>query len=439
MKMCLKLALIIPSAFMAVAIGQTPGVSHPTTVASTTLTLSQAEQLALKNNPRIAVSRLLALAEGEVTRQTRSAELPTIIGDLTAVDSHSNSRITAGSLNNPIVYQRAAGGITINQLITDFGRTRNLVASSELRAKAQASAQAATEADVILAVDQAFYRALGSQAVLKVAQQTVAERTTISDQVNALTGAKLKSTLDLSFANVNLAQAKLLLVDAQNNTQEAMAALNALLGQEQPMTYTLVDETPQAPPPPPDAAEPLIAQAFQTRPDLRVLTQGLEAAKKFSSAEHDLFRPTISALGTAGGTPVRADQIASPWYGAIGANVSIPIFNGFLYSARAKEADYRAGAAKSQVDELRQAIARDVNVTVLQSQANFQRIAVTQQLLDEANLAFDLAQTRYKIGLSSIVELSQAQLAQTEAQIDCATARYSYQGSLAMLRFQTGQ
>lgn len=136
---------------------------------------------------------------------------------------------------------------------------------------------------------------------------------------------------------------------------------------------------------------------------------------------------------------MRADQIASPWYGAIGANISIPIFNGFLYSARAKEADYRAGAAKSQVDELRQAIARDVNVTVLQSQSNFQRIAVTQQLLDQANLAFDLAQTRYKIGLSSIVELSQAQLAQTEAEIDCATARYSYQGSLAMLRFQTGQ
>ncbi len=439
MKICLNLALIIPSAFMAAAIGQTPGVPQPATLTSTTLTLSQAEQLALKNNPRIAVSRLLALAEGEVTRETRSAELPTLTGNLTAVDSHSDSRITAESLNNPIVYERAAGGITISQLVTDFGRTRNLVASSDFRAKAQSSAQAATEADVILAVDQTFYRALGSQAVLKVAQQTVAERATTSDQVNALTGAKLKSTLDLSFANVNLAQARLLLLDAHNNSQAAMATLNALLGQEQPVTYTLVDETPQAPAPPPDAPEPLIAQAFQMRPDLRALTEDLEAAKKFSSAEHDLLRPTISALGTAGGTPVRADQITTPWYGAVGANISIPIFNGFLYSVRAKEADYRAGAAKGQVDELRQAIARDVTVTVLQSQSNFRRIAVTQQLIDQANLAFDLAQTRYKIGLSSIVELSQAQLAQTEAEIDYATAKYSYQGSLAALRFQTGQ
>ena len=77
--------------------------------------------------------------------------------------------------------------------------------------------------------------------------------------------------------------------------------------------------------------------------------------------------------------------------------------------------------------------------TVLQAQSNFQRIAVTQHLLDQANLTLDLAQARYKIGLSSIVELSQAQLAQTQAQIDYTNARYAYQGSLAAIRYQTGQ
>ncbi len=403
------------------------------------LTLSQAEQLALKNNPRIAVGQLLALALGQVTREVRSAELPAVTGNLTAVEPHEGSRITVGALNNPIVYQRAAGGVTVSQLITDFGRTRNLVSRADLRAKAELSMQAATTADVIVAVDEAFYRVLSSQSVLKVANDTVSTRQTTSDQVNALTGAKLKSTLDLSFANVNLAQARLLLLDAQNANQDALTTLNALLGEERTVAYTLVDETPSAPAPPPEDAEPLLKQAFQIRPDLLSLNQSLAAAKKFSSAEHDLWRPTVEALGTAGGTPVRADQITSSWFGAIGANVSIPLFNGFLYSARAKEADYRASAANQQVQELRQTIARDVRRTVLQAQANFQRIAVTQQLLDQADSAFDLAQTRYKFGLSSIVELSQAQLAQTEAQIDYASARYSYQGSLAVLRFQTGQ
>lgn len=420
-------------------VGQVGLAASPAPGLGPTLTLAQAEEMASRNNPRIAVARLLALAEGQVIREARSGALPILNGNVTGVGSHDGSRITAGALNNPVIYQRAAGGLTLSQLITDFGRIRNLVGSAELRAKAQESAQVATAADVTVAVDDAFYRALGSQAVLKVARETVAARQTTSDQVGALTGAKLKSTLDLNFANVNLSQAKLLLLDAQNESQAAEASLNALLGNERPMPYTLVDETPSAPAPAPDDAEPLVTQALQSRPDLLSLDEQFRAAQKFSVAEHDLRRPTISALGTAGGTPLRSDQITSAWYGAAGVNVSIPIFNGFLFASRAAEADLRAEAAGKQVDELRQTIARDVRTVVLQAQSNFQRIAVTQQLLEQANTAFDLAQTRYQIGLSSIVELSQAQLAQTEAQIAYATARYQYQGSLAAIRYQTGR
>jgi outer membrane protein len=423
---------LIATLFLATSLG----VAAQTT---TPLTLQQAEQTAIRNNPRIAVSRLLALASGQVTREIRAAELPTIAANLTAVDSHNGSRITAGGLNNPIVYQRAAAGTTVSQLITDFGRTHDLVASASLRAQAQNSTQLATTADIVVAVDEAFYRALGSKAVLKVANDTVAARQTVSDQVGALTNAKLRSTLDLSFANVSLAQAKLMLLDAQNETQDSLAALSALLGNEQPVAYTLIDQTPAAPAAAPLDAEPLVAAAFQNRPDLAALNQQFAAQQKFASAEHGLSRPTISALGAAGSTPVRSDSILSSWYGAAGVNLSIPIFNGGLYSARAKEADLRADAAHKQVDALRQAIARDVRTTVLQAQSNFQRIAVTQQFLDEANTAFDLSQTRYKIGLSSIVELSQAQLTQTEAQIAYANARYAYQASLAALRYQTGQ
>ncbi|HEV2644973.1 MAG TPA: TolC family protein [Acidobacteriaceae bacterium] len=430
------IALVLSFAF---SLGAQSTVAESSAPESQSLTLAQAEQLAIKNNPRVAVSRLLALAQGQVTRETRAAEFPTVTGNLTAVDSHEGSRITAGALNNPVVYERAAGGVSVGQLITDFGRTRNLVSSAALHAQAQASAQSATSADVILAVDQTFYRALGSQEVLKVAQQTVSARQTVSDQVGALTGAKLKSSLDLSFANVNLSEAKLLLLDAQNAYADAMAVLNALLGDEHATGYALIDETPTAPSPPPNDAEPLVVQAFQSRPDLASLNEDLAGAKKFSAAEHDLNRPTIEALGTVGGAPVRSDKITSSWYGAIGLNLTIPVFNGFLYSARAKEADLRANAAEQEVQQLRQNIARDIRTSVLRAQSNFQRITVTRELLDQANSAFDLAQTRYKFGLSSIVELSQAQLAQTEAQIDYATARYSYQGSLSTLRFQTGQ
>jgi outer membrane protein TolC len=96
------------------------------------LTLKQAEALAIKQNPQISVGRLSALAARQVTREARSALWPTAAVDLTAVDARDNSRITAGGLNNPIIYDRAAAGANVSQLITDFGHTTNLDLQREL-------------------------------------------------------------------------------------------------------------------------------------------------------------------------------------------------------------------------------------------------------------------------------------------------------------------
>jgi outer membrane protein len=395
--------------------------------------------MAIQNNPRISVARLLALAQAQTARGVRSAELPTAIVDLTAVDAHENSRITAGALSNSSVFDRAAAGLSVSQLITDFGRTHNLVLSARSTAKAQLENERATELDIRLTVDQAYYQALTAQAVLHVAQQTVAQRQATGDQVGALTKSKIKSDLDLSFANVQIAQANLLLLDARNNEQVAMAALSDVLGSESDKPYTLVDETGGAPPPAPDDADGLLQSAFGQRPDLAALNLQSTSAKQYSTAERDLWLPTVSALAAAGGTPVRADQIESSWYGVAGANVSIPVFNGFLFNAEAKEAKLRAQAAQENVRSLRDTIARDLRTAVLNAQTAFQRIGVTQGMLNQANLALDLAQARYKIGLSSIVELTQAQLAQTQAEIDFTSARYAYQTALAEVRYETGQ
>ena len=407
--------------------------------ASPRLTLAEAEKMALEHNPNISIANLLQLAQTQVTREVRSNEMPTATVDLTAVGAHDNSRITAGALNNPIVYDRAAGGLTVRQLITDFGRTRNLVRNAQSNAKAQLDTERATVEDITLAVDQAFYQALTAQSTLKVAQQTLATRQATANQIGALTQQKLRSTLDLSLADVQVSQAQLLVLDAQNATQSAMASLNALLGSEADQQYDLVNETPQTPQAAPADAEDLVQLAFRSRPDLAALNDRWLASRQFASAEHDLLRPTISALATAGGTPVRADQIQSSWYGAAGANISIPIFNGFQYTARAKEADLRAQAASEQIRNLRESIARDVRTAVLNAQIAFQRIGVSRQLLDQANSALELAQARYKVGLSGIVDLTQAQLAQTEAEIGYTDARFAYQTALAVVRYQTGQ
>jgi outer membrane protein len=403
------------------------------------LSLADAEKMALQHNPNISIAHLLQLAQAQVTREVRAGDLPSAFADLTAVGAHQDSRITAGALNNPSVYDRAAGGLTVSQLITDFGRTHNLIRNAQSNARAQLDLERASAEDITLAVDQAFYQALTAQKILLVAQQTVTTRQATGDQIEALTKNNLRSTLDLSLANVQISQAQLLVLDAQNASQTAMANLNAILGSESYTQYDLVDETSDTPAAPPTDTEILVQQAFKARPDLAAFNDRFTAARQFAAAEHDLLRPTVSAIAAAGGTPVRADQILSSWYGAAGANISIPVFNGFDYIARGKEADLRAQAEAEQVRNLRDSVARDVRTAVLSAQSAFQRISVSQQLLDQANTALDLAQARYKVGLSGIVDLTQAQLAQTESEISVTSARYAYQTALAEVRFETGQ
>jgi len=409
------------------------------------LTRTQAEQLAIKNNPRISVGRLLALAQHQIYRETRSAELPTFTGDLTAADANEGSRIGAGSLNAPRLLDHAGAGVTVSQLITDFGRTINLVSSSKLQEKAQNANALATTEDIVLATDQAFYNALQAQALLKVAQQTVTTRQSVEHQIEELTKNKLKSTLDLSFAQVNLSQAQLLQLDAQNNVDAALATLTAVLGFDKQMGYALMEENTNLPVPPADV-DVLTNLALAQRPDLQALNYYQQSAEKFRRAQHEQLLPSVSALGLVGGTPVRPDCVGecfpnyftSSWYGAVGMNMSVPIFNGFLYTAQASEANFRAQAAAENTRDLRDRVVRDVRTAWLSANTSFQRVGVSAELAKEADLALSLAQSRYQLGLGSIVELSQAQLQQTDAAIGYVNSQYQYRLSLATLNFEIG-
>lgn len=421
------------------ASAQVTGALHSSSAgAPILLTRREAEKIALAHNPRIQIGQLLAKVQHQVVRETRSDELPNLSGDLTAVQAEEGSRISAGGLSASRLLEHAGMGVQLKQLVTDFGHTQNLVASAKLNEKARLADAEASREDIVLATDQVFYRAIEAEETLKVAAQTVSARQTLVDQVSALTSAKLKSDLDLSFAQVNLSQAKLLQLDAQNNLDAAKAALDAVLGFDRPTNYTLVEGTGPLAALPPDAA-PLIASAIQNRPDLQSLQWDEQAARKYSRAQHEQFLPTISALGVVGKTPVGSNQyFSTDWYGAVGVNMSVPIFNGFRYSAEASQASLEAKAATERTRDLRDQVVRDVRTAWLNANTALQRVTVTGELVRQANLALNLSQTRYKLGLSSIVELSQAQLQQTEAAIRDANARSQYGFAMADLRFQTG-
>lgn len=404
------------------------------------VTREQAEQEVLKKNPRITASRLLALASGQVTREARSAEMPQAGGNMTAVKAEDGSRIGAGALTASRLYTHAGAGGTLQQLLTDFGHTQNLVANARLMEKAQQQTALATQQDVLLATDQAFYRLLDAQQLLNTARATVQTRGQVRSLTEALTKSALKSELDLNIASADYSQAQLFELDAENEVASASAALAALLAAPPATKYVAQEGNDAALPAPPADSGPLIQQAQAQRPDLLALKFNAQAASKLAKAQEEQRLPTISALGIAGVTPVRPDgAFLQNWYAGVGVNLSIPIFTGFRISAEAEEARLRERAEEQQSTVLADNIARDVQVATLAAQTAFRRIGVTEQFRAETAQALSLAQTRYKLGLSSIVELSQAQLQSTQADVTAINARYDYLMALRGLDYARGE
>jgi outer membrane protein len=399
------------------------------------LTLAEAEQMAIRNHPRIASATLLAEAAKSAITEVRSALYPALSGNFTSVAAQHSSTLAAGTVQTSSLYSRVAAGVTLTQLITDFGRTSELGESARLRAAAQQQITGSTRASVLIEVDQAYYAALAADTVLKVARAVVENRRLTLRQVRALTESALKSTLDVSFAEVAASEAELALFGAENEADASRARLSAALGAAGRERFELADE-----PMPADLGpdpELVVAQALKQRPDLAALQLTRDATHRFAKAEGDLNRPTVSLMGVAGGLPATDPRLHGT-YSAAGVNVSIPILNGKLYSARHTEAELRAQAADRDVEDLTVRVSEQVRLAWLEANTALRRLGVTAQLVTQAQKGLRLAQIRYDNGLGSIVELNQAQLSQVSAEIAAAGAKYQYLSTRAALAFVTG-
>ena len=400
------------------------------------LTLTQARQLALRNHPQIQSAQALAEASEFIPAEVRSRLYPTLMGSVTGAGAPGdNSRILAGGLNNPVILSRAAVGASVTQLITDFGRTRYLAESASLRAQAQGQATNATKAQVLLQVTRAFYEVLRAQAVLRVARETVATRQVVANQVSTLAQNKLKSDLDVSFAQVNLDEAKLLLSNAVNDSSAALTQLNQTLGSNDAAVYDLVDEM-QLVDLPADLAT-LVPEALRERPEAQQARLEIDSAREFTKAEAALKKPTISGFMSGGYGPLHVDKLDNHWF-AGGLNIDLPFLNGGLFNARLSEAEARQRATEQLARDVRNRVSRDVRLAYLAAVNARESMALTAELLAQSEKSLRLAQARYDLGLGTIVELTQAQLNVTRAQIAQAGARYEYQYRRAALDYELG-
>jgi len=400
-------------------------------------TLKEAEAYALANHPQIAGARLTADAVRQQITEARSQFFPQIYAVSDSVDAPSGTRLAAdGALNNPTVYRRQSDGLQLSQLLFDFGHTYELTEAAHFRADAATDRLHVAQATILLQVDRSYFDLLKEQAVLRVAQDTVNERQVVFNQISVLAKNQLKSSLDAGFAQVNLSEAQLLAIQARSGVSDAEAELSTALGFSDAQHFVLTDEPMKSDlPSSPDA---LVRAALNQRPELASLRNEQQAADRFAHAQQAARYPKVSAIAAAGVTPVGNFAQLDHTYYAAGVNVTAPLFTGGDLEAQAKEARLLSDAAIQNLVDAQNTISRDVRMAWQDAETARERLEVTVQLIQTAEQAEKLAGARYRLGTSSIVELSQAQLNATEARLQDTSARYDYQNGLALLDFTVG-
>ncbi len=405
------------------------------------LNLDEAQALALKNHPLIGSETYRARASGETVKETESALYPQLYGSANRVFAGADTRVTApiGAFNNPSIFARASIGVGVSQLITDFGRQSELIASSELALKSEQDRVESVRDTVLFRATQAYYDVLRAQALLEVARQTVKSRSTLNDQVTQLRSAKLKSDLDASFAKLGLDQANLLRIKAEGNLDDAWASLAEALGLASVRHFTLTEAVGPAPPPlePRDGA---VNEALSRNPELLALEASASASHKQADADADAGYPVVSAQAYAGANPLReSDQRLSRTYGAAGIFVTIPIYTGGRLTAEERRSAFNATAADRDVEAERNSLTRDVQLAWDAANTAYRNIAVTAQLLESSGKALDLTRARYDIGSSSIVDVEQAEVSALEGKIAENNATYDYLIERAFLAYREGK
>lgn len=404
---------------------------------SSPITLAAARDLALKSHPRITIAQLRALVAHEAITESRAGFFPFLAVNATTVDSGEQvTRISSGNLSNSQIYDHTGIGATLSMLVTDFGRTANLADAAKQHARAADADALVTRAQLLLEVDAAYFNALKANAVKSVAAKTLASRQAVFDRTSAYAKNQLKSELEVRFAQVGVAEARLLVDEAEKDWQTSLTTLANLLGEKTPLAAVQLEDPPAVGELPADV-EKLTLLALEQRPELVRQRSESEAARAVARAARDARLPTVSIAAAAGVVPTN-DPHFERNYAAGGVNVNLPLFAGGLYRARQHEAELQASAAETALLDQQNNAVRDVRLAWLEAGHARERIALTSSLLESANDALALAHARFDQGLSSIVELNQAELAQTSADIAHASAEYSYRVRRDMLDYATG-
>lgn len=404
------------------------------------LSLDEAIRIALEKNPALRRAEAeVERAEAEV-KQVRSYYFPQL--SLSGIGKIGLSGAT-GALGLPgfpgsPFFRNTAYSANWYQTVFDFGRIKHRVASQQALAESARLKKQAEQDRIVLAVRRAYFSVLEARELQRVAEETVKERRLTSERARAYFEAQLRSQLDVSLAQANLAEAEGSLIQARNAVQTAFAALRATLGMEGEPAYELQEPRTEILSLLP--REDLVQEAMKNRPDVRALEAKITALSAAVGRARSERLPEIRGLAAGGqgrfrGTPVKENQRHG--LGALG--LFFPFFTGGRLEALQQEARAELRAALASRDELRQQIRLEVTQAYHQLLDLAARIQAAEQQERAAQQALRLAGARFQMQLASFLELTTAEVARTRAETNHVRTLFDYQRVRADLEFATAR
>jgi outer membrane protein len=431
---------VLSLAVLTVLVETAGGQPAPPPAEPSQLTLQEAIRTALEKHPALQSSEFAVQGAEARFNQAKASYYPQVGG--AAIQSNGAIRSNAflrpsGSLISPNQSDMTIG-VAASQTVYDFGQTESRV-DAQRSDKTRVEKDAVTRrAEVVLGVERAYFSVLKRKRLVEIAEQTVRERDVLKRQVEVLYRNQLKSKLDFGLVNVQSTDAEFLVIRARNDLESAFAELNNAMGVEGSAAYALEDIPATVEPPRPLGT--LEAEALDRRPELLALKERMRTADHRIKAAGNLNFPTLQVVGSAGDTEHisnRPNLQEGGWWG-VGAAVSVPLFTGFLIQNQVAEAT----AQQREAQAVYQAVAQNVRLQVKDSFLDLvtliQQIKVAEQQVLIAREALSLASQRYKLGLSSIVEVTQSEVAITAAETRLAETQYNTKIAEARLRYAVG-
>ncbi len=397
------------------------------------ITLEECLKYALGNNPRIQAAMQDVFASDARVRQTWAAYFPQF-GWQTGYTKIKQLQLSDALGRNLVFNYWVLGQISASQMLYDFGVTQNQATIRKLDSKGYRITLTGTVNDVVCQVKTAYYNLQYAIEAKKVAQDSVARYAAFYDQAKAFYKAGTKPKVDVTIAEVNLSNAKLTLIQAENSVDVAMAKLNNVMGLPYSNKYKVSESLRYEPCD--ITLDKAIELAKESRPEFLLAEVKVEEARQNVKLVQKSFFPQLTIEGQF---QIGGKSPTSNYGYNYGGYLNFPTINGMLIKNEIKEAKALYSKEQSNAINTKNGIYYEVQESYYSLKEKKNKIPVATLGLKQAKENYDLSFGRYKVGVGDPIELKDAQVQYQNAMLTYYQTMYDYNAAKATLEKNIGK